>query len=329
MTSNERASRIHALTDLDRGPGLEIAPLNNPLMLKSEWDVKYVDIVPTADLIAHSDHDPHVSNEDIVEVDFPLTGADGTIRSLSEVAGPGAPYAWVLASHVIEHVPDLIGWLDDIASLLRDDGALVLAVPDTRYTFDIFRPQTTVGQMLQAHEQGDVVPSIRAVYDYLRSAVTITAPDAWAGRRGTWESARIHELPVVLKRVENARQGTYVDSHVWTFRPQTLIEQINELGRLSLCEFTVETVRNTRPNELEFYAVLRRLPRDRTPEVDATLRARGKSRTDDSPERFVGPGTAITTSVDTHFAVSARERRLIERKRAAFRALRRALGRNR
>jgi len=321
VSTDQRSRRIIELTDLDHGPGLEIAPLHNPIMRKSDWDVSYVDIVSTDELIEHYDHDPNVPNEDVAVVDYPLTGPDGSIRPLSEVAKDRAPFSWVVASHVIEHVPDLITWLDDLAALLRDDGALVLAVPDTRYSFDAYRPQTTVGQMLQAHHQQDVVPSVRAVYDYLRSASTITAVEAWANQRPGLAASRCHDLPVVLARLDNAKAGVYVDSHVWTFQPSTLIEQINELGRLGLCEFIVEKVQNTRPNELEFYAVLRRLPRDRTPEQDAELRARGKKKTNDSPDRF----RAVTTPKTLE--LSPREQQLVERKRALVARARRVLRR--
>lgn len=327
MSVDKRQERIVGLTDLDRGPGLEIAPLNRPLMLKSEWDVSYVDIVSTDQLIEHYDQDPAVPNEDIAEVDFPLTGPDGVIRRLSEVAKDSSPFAWVVASHVIEHVPDLITWLDDIATLLRDGGALVLAIPDTRYSFDAYRPQTTVGQMLQARDQQDLVPSVRAVYDYLRSASTITAVDAWAGRRPGLDDSRIHDLEVVMNQVAHVRDGLYVDSHVWTFRPLTFIQQINELGQLGLCEFVVETVQNTRPNELEFYAVLRRLPRDRSPEVDAELRAAGKHRTNDDPARFQKAAAPAPAPVPNAIRLSEREQRLIERKRAIAATARRVLRR--
>jgi hypothetical protein len=321
---DKRSERILGLTGLDDGPGLEIAPLNCPIMLKSEWDVSYVDILPTEKLIEHYDSDPAVPNEDIVEVDFPLTGPDGLIRPLSEVAKGKAPFSWVLASHVIEHVPDLITWLDDLATLLRDGGSVVLAIPDTRYTFDAYRPQTTVGQMLQAHDQGDVIPSVRAVYDYLRSASTVSAAEAWAGRNPGQDKTRIHDLRLVMSKVEHARAGQYVDSHVWTFRPSTFIEQINELGQLGLCEFVVETVQNTRPNELEFFAVLRRLPRHRSPEQDAELRAAGKKKTNDDPARFLKKKPEPAA-----FALSEREERLIRRKRAIAGKARRVLRRSR
>lgn len=323
MNPDMRRDFILGLTELKRGPGLEIAPLSRPIACKPDWDVSYVDIVPTDQLIEHYANDPAVPNDEIVAVDYPLTDANGTIHTLAEVAGAGAPFDWVIASHVIEHVPDLITWLGDIATLLRDDGALVLAVPDMRYSFDAYRPQTTVGQMLQAHHQGDVVPSVRAVYDALHTASSITAVEAWAGRRTGLKKSRIHPQSQVMPLVERAKKGQYVDSHVWTFRPSTLIEQINELGRLGLCEFVVEKVRNTRPNQLEFYAVLRRLPRDRSPEQDTALRAAAKHRTNDEPKPPKKQPAPPTLTLSEH------ERRLIQRKRKILAKARRVLGRAR
>jgi hypothetical protein len=323
VSTAKRRKRIIGLTELD-GPGLEIAPLYRPIMLKSDWDVTYVDIVSTDQLKAHYADDPGVRSESIVDVDVALTDSDGTIRPLSEAARGRSPFSWVVASHVIEHVPDLITWLDDIATLLRDGGALVLVIPDTRYTFDVHRPHTTVGQMLQAHHQQDLIPSVRAVYDYLRSASTIRAADAWAGQAPSLSDSRIHDLPYVLDQLDKARHDQYVDSHVWTFRPSTFIEQINELGRMGLCQFVVETVRNTRPNELEFFAVLRRLPRDRSPELDARLRSAGKQTTNDDPSRYATTSQQPAAGLQ----LSPREEALVRRKRAVVRAARRALRRS-
>lgn len=326
MNAEQRYELILGMTDLKRGPGLEIAPLNKPVARKEDWDVYYVDIVPTEKLIEHYLVDDSVPSEDIVEVDFPLTDADGTIRSLAEVAKEQAPFDWVIASHVIEHVPDLITWLDDIATLLRDGGALVLAIPDRRFSFDAYRPQTTVGQMLQAHDQGDVVPSVRAVYDALHSASTITAADAWAGKRTGLGKTRIHPQQQVLSLVERAKQGEYIDTHVWTFRPSTFIEQINELGQMGKCEFVVEKVRNTRRGQLEFYAVLRRLPRDRSPEQETALRAAAKHRTNDEPKPVTNQPASPTPPA---LKLSEREQRLIQRKRDLLAKARRVLRRTR
>ena len=56
-----------------------------------------------------------------------------------------------IASHVIEHTTDFIGFLDAAATLLAPDGVVILAVPDKRYCFDYFRPLTTTGKVLDAH----------------------------------------------------------------------------------------------------------------------------------------------------------------------------------
>jgi len=79
-------------------------------------------------------HDPAVDIAQIVEVDFDL--AQITFRdALARIA----PLDFVVASHVIEHVPDLVGWLSDIHAALRVGGVLALVIPDKRFTFDLHR----------------------------------------------------------------------------------------------------------------------------------------------------------------------------------------------
>ena len=144
-----------------------------------------------------------------------------------------------MASHVIEHVPDLIGWLDQVAEVTADGGDLVLAVPDRRYCFDLHRPGTTLGQMLQANELGETVPSVRAVYDYKRGHASVQAPDIWNGKVAGYER-RIYPLDVVREQVDRARSGEYIDSHVWLFTPGSFLEQIIELRTLGLSEWKVQ-----------------------------------------------------------------------------------------
>jgi hypothetical protein len=165
-----------------------------------------------------------------------------------------------VASHVVEHVPDIISWLAEIAEVLVDGGQLLLVIPDRRFTFDILRPSTTVGQMLQSHELRETRPSVRAVYDMFHSAVTVGAGDAWEGAVPGPEDRR-HSLAETTNQVQRTRNGGYVDCHVWTFTPESFVEQIAELGALELCDLVVETIVSTAQNDIEFYAVLRRLPR--------------------------------------------------------------------
>jgi SAM-dependent methyltransferase len=258
LTARQRL--LWGLYDFSRGRGLEIGPLHQTIVPKSRADVAYLDVFDREQLVSRYADDPGVPCELIPDIDFALF--DGKrVRSMRETIGPVAPFDWVIASHVIEHVPDLIGWLDEIAQLTADGGHLVLAVPDRRYCFDVHRPGTTLGQLLQAHENGDVVPSVRAVYDYKRGHAVVRAPDIWSGDVPGYER-RIYPLDTVLEQVAKARAGEYVDAHVWTFTPGTFLEQIVELRQIGLGSWKVVSLAPTRRDQLEFFAILERLPRD-------------------------------------------------------------------
>ncbi len=160
-----RRQRLWELQDFSPGRGLEIGPLHDAIVRKDQADVRYVDIQDQAGLRAYYDDHTGIPVETIPEIDYPLTQPDGRIASLVEACSAGAPFDWVVASHVVEHVPDLIGWLAQLGEVVVDGGSLVLVVPDRRYCFDVHRPPTSVGAMLEAHLLGAVRPGVRAVYD--------------------------------------------------------------------------------------------------------------------------------------------------------------------
>lgn len=286
----ERRRRIAGLVDLSRGRGLEVGPLDAPLAPRDTVpNVSYVDVVDREGLIAHYAGEPLVEGQHIPEIDYVLTTSD-RVQTLGEAVRAGAPFDWVLASHVIEHVPDVIGWLTDLADAMSDDAELVLIVPDRQFTFDFHRHQTTVGQMLEAHDLGQTRPSVRAVYDNFHNACAIDSTEAWAGVVPEAES-RYHPLSDVLDRLERARSGEYVDSHVWTFTAGAFLDQVVELGRLGLSDLVVEQLVPTEVGGIEFYAVLRRVPRG-TPASEVLARHERAASTLADASGRIYPGTS-------------------------------------
>lgn len=143
-----RADLIRSLVDLG-GRGLEIGPSYNPIVPKSSGaNVEVLDHAPAQQLRAHYAGDVNVDSNLIEEVDFVTEG-----RSMVDAVGELGRYDWIIASHVIEHQPDLIGFLKDCSALLRANGKLALAVPDKRFCFDVFRPVSSTGALLQAHHE--------------------------------------------------------------------------------------------------------------------------------------------------------------------------------
>ncbi len=271
---DERRQRYWQLHDFSSGHGLEVGPLHRTMVTRDEGDVSYVDVMDRDRLIAHYEGDPAVSADLIPEIDFWLIDEEGGTRTLVEATRAGAPFDWVMASHVIEHVPDVIGWLAEVAEVVVDSGRLVLAIPDRRYEFDVHRPATTVGQMLQAHHSKDQRPPVAPVYDHFSHAVSYDAAGVWVGELPTFAD-RIHTRVEAFQMVERTLGGHYVDTHVWLFTPESFVHQMQELRLGGLSSWVVEKVVPTPRLDHEFQAVLRRLPResDTTAEVEDEVRS--------------------------------------------------------
>ena len=110
------------------GKGIEIGPSIDPIAPKREgFDVDVIDHMNRADLVAQ--YDVHGYDTNVIEdVDFVWTG-----ERYADLVGKTGHYDWIIASHVIEHIPDLVGFLVECSELLNEDGVISLVVPDKRY----------------------------------------------------------------------------------------------------------------------------------------------------------------------------------------------------
>ncbi|SOD70605.1 methyltransferase family protein [Jatrophihabitans sp. GAS493] len=332
----DRRTRVLRSLNTETGRGLEIGPLHTPIATKDKTNVLYVDVHLAQGLRDYYESCGGVPLDEIVDVDFALI-EEGKTRKISEAVGDAAPFDWVVASHVIEHVPDVIGWLADVSEILRDDGIISLAVPDRRYCFDARRPPTTVGDMMLARHHGDARPSVRAVFDHYSSAVTVTPRDTW--RHGPpGPEATIHDLAYARMMLDRStKDESYVDCHVWLFTPITFVQQMRTLADLGLFDYTIESITPTAVDDMEFFVTLRRVPRNLDEPGRRALFAEGFPEPEEnviSEEQLAAENDEPTelgeSSVpDGHdlFLVSNKEQRLIEGKRAALLRLRRLTAR--
>src|ERR1700712_5464218 len=159
--------------------GLEIGPLQNPMLRKPAADVLYVDHVGTEALRAKYAGDPPVDPARIVEVDVVWSGG-----SLDAACG-GRRFDYVVASHVVEHVPDLIGWLAQLKSVLHPGGTIRLGIPDRRYCFDYRRETSSVAGIIPAARAGGVIPGARQILDFGLNIAHRDLAEAWSGIPGS------------------------------------------------------------------------------------------------------------------------------------------------
>lgn len=255
--------------------GIEIGPLDRPIVGRNESRVLYVDYMTTEELRAHYAGDPGVRCDHIEPVDVVHDKRLGT-GTLAEVIGGVVDRDnaaadtmtaitvldkiradYVVASHVIEHVPDLIGWLTQIEAVLKPAGALRLAIPDRQYTFDYLRWETCVADVIAAWVGEDSVPSPRAVMDHFLNTRPIDRLAAWAKDVKVDISFKPEMFYTALALAERAHKGEYIDVHTWVFTPDSFIELMRLLCELGLVHYECTGFHMTEVNDIEFFVWMR------------------------------------------------------------------------
>ena len=234
----DRRDKAFAHINLE-GRGLEIGASHSPLLPKSagsrieivdhasrpELIEKYRDLGIAPDLIAR-----------IEEVDHVWSGGN-----LADAVGERGAYDYIIGSHMIEHMLDLIGFLQDCEALLRDGGRLSLIIPDKRYCFDMFQPLTTVGATVNGHLSGMRFHPFGTVLDH-HAYACLRGPEviSWNSATTTPVEMQFDDLRTSNEQLElGRRQEQYVDVHRWRFTPTSfrlLVQDLRDLGYHHLAE---------------------------------------------------------------------------------------------
>ena len=142
-----RREILENIIDIKSLRGLEIGPLTSPIVrpedIEGRGQIFYLDHLSKAGLKEKYKDDSSINVEKIVNVDFVCSDGD-IVRSVEDKV-----FDYVIASHVIEHSPNLLKFVEDISSILSPGGLLFLIIPDKRFTFDLKRPETTFGEVLE------------------------------------------------------------------------------------------------------------------------------------------------------------------------------------
>ena len=230
---SDRKSKILSIIDRN-GKGLEIGPSHNPVAPKSEgFDVAVIDHLDKEGLKRkYSEHGLDVSR--IEDVDYVWSG-----QRYSELVGGTQKFDWIIARHVVEHVPDLIGFLAQCEEILKPTGVLVLVVPDKRWCFDLLRPKAGLGPVIDAHLADRRMHSPGVVAEYFLSIVTLNGAIAWTQQVQDRSINFIHSAQDAESAMERTKKGEYIDLHSWTFTPSSfrlLMHDLRTLGFLRMTE---------------------------------------------------------------------------------------------
>jgi SAM-dependent methyltransferase len=253
--------KIGELIDLDSMHGIEIGALHSPRLPRDHPNVKYLDHATRDELAAK-----YADNPDAAPMAAGLVPVDHVWQPglrLAEIIGDDAPLGFVIASHVIEHVPDPIGWLAQIAEILADGGILALVVPDRRFTFDVNRPETTAAELVEAMLEGRQMPSPQQTFSHDAGFVgTVDALAVWEGL--DLSSVRRTDVgdpeAFALERARRLDAAVdYVDVHCSVFTPDSFLSLLQTFVRLGLVDFEVVRFYTTEYGHYEFFVTLRKV----------------------------------------------------------------------
>jgi SAM-dependent methyltransferase len=229
------------LAGIDRGMRIiEIGPSFSPIAPKADgWNTCVVDYASTEELVEKFRGHPGTDISRIETVDVVWNGA-----ALDQAVPPEqlGTFDACIVSHVLEHMPDPIGFFQSLERVLTRRGLVSLAVPDKRVCFDFFKPISSTGELLEAHDRGATTHARKAIFDDLALYVYADGAFAW-DRRPIRELTFLGPLSRAKEAYDNYRpqdNGEYVDCHAWHFTPSSFALVIVELAALGQIDFSVE-----------------------------------------------------------------------------------------
>lgn len=216
------------------GQGIEIGALVHPLHVPEAARVRYVDRM---DALALREQYPEMAEARMVDVDCIDNGE--TLATFTDGSED-----FVISNHVIEHMEDPLGAMENWLRVLKPGGVLYCALPDKRKTFDVRRPLTTLDHLLRDRLESPTASRHEHFLEYVTLVDNVPEPKA-------------AEAAAALQRRDYS-----IHYHVWT--AASFLEVLGYMHRETQHPFDLELVLR---NDVEVIVILRRQhPDDAQPE---------------------------------------------------------------
>lgn len=223
---------------------LEIGPFTNLTLIGK--NVKYFDVLDFPELVQRAKkHSYPVTH--YIKIDY--VSSDGGLKVIGE------KFNSVFSYHCIEHQINLIKHLNDVADIFQNKGKYYLIIPDKRYCFDYFLPESSVADILGA----SLLPTGKCLHpaNVIKHRAFIAHNDPqshWVGDHGDINLNFELKISSALKEIHS--RTNYIDVHAWQFPPISFRKVINTLNNLTLNKMKGECISNTPFNTNEFCAIL-------------------------------------------------------------------------
>jgi len=250
--STEMMSRLE-LAIQTKGKGLEIAPYFDPCLSKDHFDVLYTDYIDNEEISRKAAENPGSDGREPAAIDFVWNSG-----SPLYVSAPREVYFdFVVASHVMEHVPNPVGWLNELLSVTKVGGKIALFLPSRRFNVDCYRNETTFGELVKWWIEQPAIPTTGQILDFMTNSIGLIHGDgvAWThdglptdGRREFYSDEDSIDMATNL-----AISPHYLDVHCTVWSAESFRSVIERLEKCGIVNAEVSEIVG---EECEFLAIL-------------------------------------------------------------------------
>jgi|HubBroStandDraft_1064217.scaffolds.fasta_scaffold88926_2 SAM-dependent methyltransferase len=225
---------------------LEIGPYVYPKIHGAR--VKYFDVLDGAGLLARA---AAIGYPGQIEPKIDYVSPTGDLAIVDQNA-----FDVVFSCHCLEHVPDLIRHLDEVARILRPGGRYILMLPDKRFCHDHYMPTSRVADVIQAHHERRTIHNLAS---FIEGGAFVTHNDSkrhWSGDHGVPKILEEpNAIPTAMQSYLDA-DGRYTDMHAWWFTPRSFREILLQLASVQLTRLRPDIVLGTPRDRNTFNAIL-------------------------------------------------------------------------
>ncbi|AZO06019.1 MULTISPECIES: class I SAM-dependent methyltransferase [unclassified Mesorhizobium] len=258
----DRFEELRRNLDKTNMVGIEIGPFYSPVAPKFDgWKTIVIDFQDGDALRSVArDHSVEAIRAKVSQIeDVDIVWQGDPLDDLALVRRPEG-YDYFIASHVIEHTPDILSFLQQVSRLLRETGVISLAVPDMRKCFDLFKPASSIREVLTAYREKRVRHTPETLFEARALSVNRNGLGSWlAGSTaplaftGNFDHAwRSYQQDVA------SLDARYIDAHAWFFTPASFELLILELNYMRLLDVSITSLVESHGSE--FIVQLRKTP---------------------------------------------------------------------
>jgi SAM-dependent methyltransferase len=196
-----------------------------------------------------------IEPQSIVDIDY-------VIKKDYKTTFAGTPkFDYAVLSHVVEHMPDILFFFEDIENILTDDGRVILIYPDQRYCFDHYRAEVSFRDAYATYTEG-VKDNARLAFDFTLNVVKENNASFFWNEKDLTRVIGTNNMGPAEEAYRQARAGKMLDDvHNWPFSDYGFLRFMYEGQRSGLIRFEIEKFEPTKYGEQEFLVILKRVPK--------------------------------------------------------------------